>query len=81
MPCRWLIMLLGLIALLAGGPVAAHLTPNSVVMLDFGSSRVAAEITVPVNELEFATGMRVTAPGDPVAIRYLAEHLAVRSPG
>lgn len=80
MPRRWWMMMFGLIALLAGSPAAAHLTPNSVVMLDFGSSRVAAEITVPVNELEFATGMRVSAPGDPAAIRYLAEHLAVHGP-
>ena len=49
-----------------GLPAAADLTPNSVLMPDFASSRVAAEITVPVNVLEFATGTRRVGTDNPV---------------
>ena len=69
-----------LAAVLAPSPAAAHLTPNSVVMLDFGSSRAAAEITVPASELAFATGLRVRRPDDPAVIGYFAERLGVRAP-
>ena len=77
---RWLTILMVLVACALGTPAAAHLTPNSVVMLDFGSSRVAAEVTIPVNELQFATGLHVTDPRDPALARYLAAHLAVHTP-
>jgi hypothetical protein len=73
-------------ALFAAAPAPAHLMPNSVIYLDFASDRVTAELLVPLNELQFGSGMRVRA--DPAgfvtdrqrAATYVLRHLAVHGP-
>lgn len=74
---RWVAALL---LLFAGwtGPAAAHLTPNSEVRLDFGRTRVAAEIVVPLGEL--ADAMGVARPSAAAMRAYLARRIAVRAP-
>lgn len=46
--------LLWLALLLFATPASAHLTPNSEIRLDFGVSRVDAEVIIPLAELSFA---------------------------
>jgi hypothetical protein len=53
---RWALALLVLMAMLIALPARAHMTPNSTVDLDFAPDRVTARVTIPLNELEFATG-------------------------
>jgi HupE / UreJ protein len=53
---RWAIVLLGLVAMVMAFPAHAHMTPNSLIDLDFAPGRVTAHVTIPLNELEFATG-------------------------
>ena len=56
--------------------------PNSVVSLDFASDAVAAEILIPLNELQLATGIRVD-PAHPQAAllrAYLRRHVRATAP-
>jgi HupE / UreJ protein len=53
---RWARALSALMAILIALPALAHMTPNSTVNLDFAPDRVTAHVTIPLNELEFATG-------------------------
>jgi HupE / UreJ protein len=39
-----------------GGPLHAHLTPQTIVALDIGREKVAVEITIPAGELGYAYG-------------------------
>jgi hypothetical protein len=71
----------------AASPATAHLMPNSVVNLDFGSRAVSAEILMPVNELSYATGRRFALHAGPdlgadraFLQAYVLEHLAVTAP-
>ncbi len=74
---------LGLV--LAIQPAQAHLMPNSVVFLDFASDRVAAELLIPINELEYGSGIKVhTDPAGFAADRsmlaaYVSKHIAVHA--
>lgn len=67
-------LLLALIAGLATAPASAHFTPNSVIELDFASDHVRAQITIPTNEIAFATGRPV------MSLPELARHLSATSP-
>ena len=49
---RWLAAL----QMLWASPALAHLTPNSVIALDFADGQVWATITIPANELSYAYG-------------------------
>lgn len=51
-------LLLALFALLMAAPSPAHLIPGSAIELDFGERQVRAQVTIPVNELAFATGTK-----------------------
>ena len=53
---RALTLLFALVLAIFASPAAAHFTPNSVVELDFASDHVVAQITIPTNEIAFATG-------------------------
>lgn len=58
-------------------PARAHLTPNSEISLDFGSSLVVAEVVVPMGELSYALGK----PAAPPMLRdYLLGHMAAKTP-
>lgn len=76
---RWL---LALAALLLAQPAAAHLSPNSAINLDFGERRVAAEIVVPLSELDYARGRKLAslAAERPAVEAYLRERIAVSTP-
>ncbi len=81
------VVLLALAASLAATPALAHLMPNSVINLDFGSRAVSAEILLPVNEISYATGRRLRLDGGPIAdadraflASYLLGHLSARAP-
>lgn len=84
---RWRNLIAMLVAMLfAAAPAAAHLMPNSVIYLDFSSDRVTAELLVPLNELQFGSGLRVRA--DPAGLAadrqraadYVLRHTAIRGP-
>jgi hypothetical protein len=70
--------------LFAAAPAPAHLMPNSAIYLDFAADRVTAELLIPLNELQFGSGLRIRA--DPAgfaadraqAADYVRRHLAVR---
>lgn len=66
--------LLALVALLLAMPTAAHLTPNSEILVDIGQARAKLTITVPIGELAYAGVMdhRPATLGT-----YLLNHLAV----
>lgn len=77
-------LLLGWALLLAAAPASAHLTPNSVLYLDFGSQSVSAELLVPVNELEYRLGRKLDlrrgmAVRRPDLRDWLLGHIAVRT--
>lgn len=55
-------------------PATAHLTPNSVIALDFGDAAIRATVTIPVSEIGYAYGKpRLTA-------QEFASHLRVVNP-
>ena len=72
--------------IVAAQPAAAHLMPNSVVFLDFATDHVSAELLIPINELEYGSGMKLRsdpagfAADKPVLARYVLRHVAVRDP-
>jgi hypothetical protein len=74
-------LLLWLALLLVAAPAAAHLTPNSEIRLDFGASRVEAEVIIPLAELSFALRRQLPARLGPVrdadVHAYLADRFAV----
>lgn len=74
-------LLLWLALLLAGAPAAAHLTPNSEIRLDFGATRVDAEVIVPLAELSFALRRQVPPAlgplNDPEVRDYMVQRVAV----
>ncbi len=63
---------------------SAHLTPNSEIRLDFGRSRVAAEIVIPLGELGYALGRTIPVPlrgAEQARLRdYLLASMALRAP-
>ncbi len=78
---------LALAALIAAAPAAAHLTPNSVVSLDFNLGSVDAEILTPMSELAYGSGHPLhVAPdggvGDQRSFleQYVQTHLGARTP-
>ncbi|WP_156679663.1 HupE/UreJ family protein [Sphingomonas profundi] len=77
----WLLLWL---AAAGAAPASAHLMANSVVSLDFGSRATGAEILIPLNELQLATGIRVdpARPGAlPPALRsYILGHVRATAP-
>jgi hypothetical protein len=77
---------LALALLFSASAAWAHLMPNSAIYLDFGSQSIAAEIVMPVSELEYAAGSELgLAPGarltgKEAALRgFLLRHFAVRA--
>ncbi len=78
-----LLLLLCLAACFGGAPAQAHLMANSVVSLDFASGATAAEILIPLNELQLASGIRVDPARPPRAVlrEYLRRHIRVSAPG
>ncbi len=74
-----MVRFLALLFALLATPAFAHLTPNSEVRLDFGPTRVIAELVIPLGELGYATGRPLPAATGPVtgATRaWLAAYLA-----
>ncbi len=80
-------LLLGLVLLLGGARLAAHNAPGAAVLLDFKTDRLAAELRLPLSELELA--FRAPLLAEPAAVvathraaltAYVAQHLAVRAP-
>lgn len=69
---RALCLLLAL--LFAAAPAQAHFTPNSVIEIDFASDRLTAQITIPTNEIAFATGKPA------MSLPELTRHLSATSP-
>lgn len=67
-------------------PAAAHLMPNSVVFLDFATDHVSAELLIPINELEYGSGLKVRsdpagfAADRPVLADYVLKHIAIHGP-
>ncbi|MBV9840004.1 MAG: HupE/UreJ family protein [Sphingomonadaceae bacterium] len=79
-------VLAALLALLTSA-ASAHLMPNSVISLDFDRHAVQAEILMPMSELAYGSGHRLSlnaASGlgaeRPFVTRYVLDHLAVRGP-
>lgn len=74
-------LLIWVALLLAGVPAAAHLTPNSEIRLDFGATRVEAEVVIPLAELSFALRRQVPdrlgPVGDAEVRDYLVRRIAV----
>lgn len=63
----------------------AHLSPNSVLSLDFESRAVRAEILMPAGELAYAEGRSLALDGAlsgqrPFLERYIGEHLRLAAP-
>lgn len=69
----WLAPILLLAALFHGGPVAAHLTPNSEVNLDFGRESVRADVIIPLGDYAAASGNQVD--GSPASLAQGVEYL------
>jgi hypothetical protein len=83
---RWLLLALIALAGLAA-PAHAHLMPNSVISLDFHKSAVEAEILMPMSELAYGSGHRLTlSPAHGVGTEagfiagYVRKHLQVQAP-
>lgn len=76
---RWLA---ALFLLFLSTPVAAHLTPNSEIRLDFAPGAVTADVVVPQSEFGYATGLATNnSPASiTAASRYLLSHIAVTAP-
>ena len=72
-----MLRLLLLLLLALATPAAAHLTPNSVVSLDFRRASVDADLLIPLDQLGFAIGKPVQAIGTPALRRYLLDHIGV----
>ncbi|MDB5718386.1 MAG: hypothetical protein JWM38_1813, partial [Sphingomonas bacterium] len=77
-------MIAALIAILGGvSPAAAHLMPNSAIYLDFASEAVTAELLIPLNELQYGSGIKVRtdsagfAADRPRLAGYVARHIGV----
>ena len=82
-----LTLLAWLCACVTATPAAAHLMPNSVINLDFGSQTVTAEILMPLNELSYATGRRFSLRAGPrlgadrgFLAAYVLGHLSIQAP-
>jgi hypothetical protein len=71
---------LALLLMLAAAPAAAHLTPNSEVVLSIGADAVTADIIVPQGEYAYATGRPIDGSPRSIALAraYLGDHIAVR---
>ncbi len=67
-----------MLLLLVAAPVAAHLTPNSEVRLDFGTSTVEAEVIIPVAELGYALQQPIPVMLGPVSDRALRAYVGNR---
>lgn len=74
--------LIALIALLFAPAAQAHLSPNSAIHLDFGERRVAAELVIPLSELDYARGrkLRSLAAERGAVEAYLIERIGVTGP-
>ena len=74
--------LLAILACLAPGPAAAHITPNSEVQLDFGPSEARADIIVPLGDYAAASGNPIakTPANYQKAQDWLKHHVSIRSP-
>ncbi len=55
-------------------PAEAHLTPTSVIELEFGTSEVHALIDIPQSEISYALGKKMLSAGE------IAAHIRVTSP-
>ena len=84
---RWVnmgrMLVLTMVALLAT-PAAAHLMNNSVVSFDFAGRATSAEILIPLNDLQLASGIRLD-PARPSAqlpaLRaYVGNHIRAAAP-
>ena len=80
-------LLAALCLLLAGAAASAHLTPNSVISLDFNRSAIEAEILMPMSELAYASGHKLAlnaatgaVPERPFLEHYVLGRLSVRAP-
>ena len=75
-------LLLAVLAAGWGGPLSAHLTPNSEITLVIRADGVSADIFVPQGEYGYATGNPVGNDADSVvrARRYLAGRFKVFAP-
>jgi len=76
--------ILVLLMLSVATPARAHLTPNSVLELDFGRSRIDANLVIPLGELQFAEPQFATLAPGPVQgparaslLAWLHSHVAV----
>ena len=83
LPLSWL---LAVVLFLLPGRGFAHPMPTTTVQLDLHSGYVAAELALPLNELQLATGWKLV--NNPQALKqyagplheYLAQHLALSAP-
>lgn len=75
---RWLIWL----ALLFAAPVAAHLTPNSEIQIDFGQREALMDVVIPLGEYGYATGNPIdrTPAALAQARAFLTSHIRVTTP-
>lgn len=83
LPLSWL---LALVLVLLPGRGLAHPMPTATMQLDLHADYVAAELALPLNELQLATGWKLvnnpralTQYGEPLRA-YLARHLALTGP-
>lgn len=75
--------LLAALALLAGSPAQAHLTPNSELRLDVARDAVTLDLLIPLAELGYAIGRPVAAPPGPAPAAldaYVLPRLSARTP-
>jgi hypothetical protein len=78
-------LLLGGVAVLLAPPASAHVVPSTVIELDVHADDVTAEVTLPADDLETASGIDVpdggALPGDitTAIAAYLEDHIAVTS--
>lgn len=76
-------MLASTFAWMLGLGAAAHETPYTVISLDVNQASVTAELTIPEQDLELASGISLGADLDPGQIaelkNYLADHFSVSS--
>ena len=76
-----------MLLVLWAAPATAHLMPNSTISLDFGRASVRAEILMPVGELGYAAGHRLSltpatgaAPEAGFLADYVRRHLSALGP-
>lgn len=84
-PARVLLLIVAV--LLGAATIRAHSAPGSALLLDFQTSRVDAELRLPLSELELAFGQPIAAAPAEVVPRfgpelaaYVQRHLALRAP-